>query len=67
MDVDNAYDVNKAKILSSLTQGRLVELEDPGLRLLVVSLTPRQIEWISSWLAGEGFHKMDEDAECYEY
>jgi hypothetical protein len=51
-------------ILSSLTVGVDVEMDDPDLRPIVEPLTRRQLEWIAAWLAGEGFHKKPIGRRC---
>lgn len=48
------YDDAKARIASSLTMGVTVEADDPNLEAIVSAITPEQVEWIASWLAGEG-------------
>lgn len=54
-EMDN-YFTNKSEILNSLHLGKTVEEESIA---AAVSLTDEQINWISAWLAGEGFSKID--------
>lgn len=43
------------EISMSLRLGLEVESDDPTMVDAIPELTQKQIEWIGSWLAGEGF------------
>lgn len=51
-----SYDARR-DLESSLRLGIDVESDDPSLAPIVLGLSAEQVEWIASWLAGEGFSR----------
>lgn len=51
---DGRYTENKAAIGQALAMGVSAEEDNPDVGPIVRSLTEPQLDWIASWLAGEG-------------
>lgn len=49
------YEAAKAAISKALTMGCEAESDDPTTGPIARSITTWQVDWIASWLAGEGF------------
>lgn len=57
----NSYEKNKWDIRCSIDLGILVESsEDNPLAPVVNSFTVQQINWLSSWLAGDGIGRINQ-------
>jgi hypothetical protein len=48
------YDTSRQTFMDAINLGIEVESDDPAFGSDVKALTPAQVAWISSWLAGEG-------------
>jgi hypothetical protein len=53
------YEQDRDQIRASLETGIWAEFGDPNLSPIVRSLTGEQVDWVSSWLAGDGFGKRE--------
>lgn len=55
VEVASDYETNKARLTASIASGVAAESDDPGMRDRLPDLTSAQLEWLASWLTGEGF------------
>lgn len=58
------FSENRKDIHTALEVGLAAELDDPSVQDTIRAITPAQIDWIASWLAGEGFGKLDDPREA---
>ena len=63
----NSYERAKSDIEASLQLGIEAEQDQVGQAWLITAFSEEQVRWIAAWLAGEGFHRGEQNCAAYLY